>query len=111
MILEILAFILVSWIFWAFARGPLSKYIGFKVCAICAAVAGTWIILLGARLIFGFSADSLIIGILMGQSITGIMYAFEDYVKKKDLNRTWLILRIFIILIGTLVAYVLLRYV
>lgn len=49
------------------------KITGIKLCAICSAVSGTWLILLFLYFIKG-NADPLAIGILMGGSAVGIMY-------------------------------------
>ncbi|RME54933.1 DUF1049 domain-containing protein [Candidatus Woesearchaeota archaeon] len=79
-----------------------------KVCAVCGAVSLTWLALLVLKF-FGYGIDSLIIGILMGQSVTGWMYVFEK--KAKELgkpNSLWL--KIFIILLGTAFVYYLINF-
>lgn len=72
-----------------------------KICAICAAVSLTWVSLIILKLI-GYTIDKLILGILMGQSIVGIMY----YIEKKMKNKLLLSFsRLFIIAFGTLIVY------
>jgi len=86
----------------------LRKQVKHKICAICGAVSLTWITLLILTYL-GFAIDPLIIGILMGESVTGIMYLFERKIKSK--NKSHLLgLKIFIILLGTALVYFLLTY-
>src|SRR3989344_333750 len=95
--------IFVLFVLFASMRGQVYKRFGFKFCAICAAVSLTWIGLLTAKL-SGWQIDTLLLGILMGESITGIMYLFENIAKKKGKsNLLWL--KIIIILLGTLTVY------
>ena len=95
--------IFVLFVLFASMGGPIYKRFGFKVCAICAAVSLTWIGLLTAKL-SGWQIDTLLLGILMGESITGIMYLFENIAKKKGKsNLLWL--KVIIILLGTLTVY------
>lgn len=47
------------------------------ICALCAAVSTTWILLL-ALLYTGKEIDPILIGILMGGSAVGLMYYLED---------------------------------
>ena len=49
------------------------EWSGFKVCALCAAVSTTWLILL-AWWGLGGGVDPLLIGILMGGSAVGVLY-------------------------------------
>ena len=48
-----------------------------NVCALCASVSTTWIVLL-VLLYTGSVIDPLLIGILMGGSIVGVMYFLEE---------------------------------
>ncbi len=75
----------------------------FKICSICIAVSFTWLILL-LGYIFGWNIDPILIAVLMGQSITGIMYKMEDYFKKHKLSDFWIV-RIYIIIAGILIIY------
>ena len=95
--------IFVLFVLFASVRGTVYKRFGFKFCAICAAVSLTWIGLLIAKL-SGWQIDTLLLGILMGESITGIMYLFENTAKKKGKNNL-LWLKVIIILLGTLTVY------
>ena len=95
--------IFALFVLFASVRGPIYKRFGFKFCAICAAVSLTWTGLLIARL-SGWQIDTLLLGILMGESITGIMYLFENIAKKEGKsNLLWL--KVIIILLGTLTVY------
>lgn len=106
MISTILAVIFVLFVFYVLIRTSLYKKFGFKLCAICTAVSTTWIALLILRF-RGIVIDPLLIGILMGQSITGVMYLFENRAKKQGKNNIrWM--KVFIILLGTALAYLLL---
>jgi hypothetical protein len=53
-----------------------------KICALCAAVSTTWILLL-TFLYIGKEVDPLIIGILMGGSAVGLMYYLENRLPEK----------------------------
>lgn len=106
MIIWTLFGIMVLFVLFAFLREPFHKKFGFKVCAICAAVGLTWVVLLILRF-SGFVVDSLLIGILMGESIVGIMYLFENKAKKRG-KKNLLWLKVIIIIIGTLLVYLLL---
>ena len=57
---------------------------GFKVCALCASVSSTWILLL-ILMWSGSSVDPLLIGVLMGGSVVGLMYLLEEKVPKRYL--------------------------
>ncbi len=79
------------------------KKLPFNICSICIAVSFTWLILL-VGFILGWNIDPVLIAVLMGQSITGIMYAMENYFKSHKLSDFWIV-RIYIIVAGTLVIY------
>ena len=53
-----------------------------QICALCAAVSTTWILLL-ALLYMGKGIDPLVIGILMGGSAVGLMYYLENKLPEK----------------------------
>lgn len=107
MILYILLGILALFIFYALIRAPLSKIIKTKICAICGAVSTTWIFLLILTYL-GYFDNKLLIAILMGESITGIMYFYERKIEKTKYK--WMLLfKIAIILAGTAIAYYILK--
>mgnify|MGYP001558037066 CR=1 FL=1 len=108
MIGYVLLGMLLLYIFYLIFSGLFTKITKIKLCAICAAVSTTWIILLILKFVFNYNMNSLIIGILMGQSITGLMYLLENYAKRIN-NKRLLMLRIFVILIGTFIVYEILR--
>jgi len=78
----ILSIIILYFLFAFFLRDLIGKIVGRKPCAICAAVSLTWFGSLVLKFL-GFPADDLLIGILMGGSVVGIMYALEDFFKEK----------------------------
>lgn len=55
----------------------LRSFTSLQVCALCGAVSGTWLGLLGTRFA-GMSVDPALLGLLIGGSIVGAMYAVED---------------------------------
>lgn len=69
-----------------------------NICSICAAVSFTWIFLL-ILWVLGYEVSMLSIGILMGMSVTGLMYKTEGFYKKKDVHNFWFV-RLILILGG-----------
>lgn len=63
--------LVITWIFYF-----LRKFAPIKICAVCAGVAGTWILGLVARY-FGYQVDESLLGMLMGGSVVGIMYQID----------------------------------
>ncbi len=78
-----------------------------KVCAICTAVSLTW---LGVFIMYIFNMHNEIawLGIMMGGSVIGLMYKVDEYMKKNNYKRIWLI-RIFIVVFGFLFVYFLIE--
>lgn len=106
MILWALIGIFVLFVVFSFLRETIHRISGIKICSICSAVSLTWITLLALK-IGGMEISPILIGILMGESITGIMYLFERKAKKSGKNRI-LWLKSVIIILGTLLVYLLL---
>lgn len=50
---------------------------GIKICALCAAAASTWLVLL-VLFFINQSADPVLIAVLMGGSVVGLMYLLVD---------------------------------
>ena len=48
----------------------------FKICPVCAGVAGTWLWMLPAKFL-GWQVDMTILALLMGGSVVGIAYQLE----------------------------------
>ena len=90
-----------------FVKPIVNRHFRWNICGICVAVASTWLLLFAFR-IAGLSADPLLIGILMGMSITGVMYKMEAMYKKNGLRFLW-IARLIIILGGFYFIVFLLR--
>ncbi len=78
-------YILISIIFFFFLFLFAKKYFGRfekRFCVICASVSLTWIFFLMLQFT-GFFSDKIILGLLIGSSITGIYYSLERIVKEK----------------------------
>ncbi|MEM5802066.1 MAG: hypothetical protein QXQ18_01635 [Candidatus Aenigmatarchaeota archaeon] len=97
------------YIFWLVAKGLIAKIFKRKLCAICATVTTTWILLFVLKFL-GYEIPILILGILMGESVTGLMYWVEKKAREKG-EKKLLILRPLIIILGTIFIYFLLRFV
>ena len=92
-----------AYVAWLVIAVPVKKLLKLDICAICAAVSSTWLALL-ALYYAGYRIDPLMPAILMGQSVTGLMYMYERRVKKTKFR--WpLAFRIFFPLGGTLLVY------
>jgi len=74
----------------AMLKPILPKGLSKKACAICLAVALTWLILLFLSWT-GVVVDPMLIGILMGMSVVGMMYKLEDVFQRRQLKHFWLI--------------------
>lgn len=79
----------------------------FGVCAICVAVSLTWLSML-VMWFFNFAISLVSLGILMGMSITGIMYKLEDLYKKKEMRNFWFV-RLVVVVGGFYIVYQLLN--
>lgn len=105
MIWLVLISILVLYVLFALTKDFIKKKFRITICAVCIAVSLTWLVLLVLYFAKMFD-DKLIISILMGQSIVGLMYSFDERFKS---NNSIAALKIFIILFGTLFVYYLLK--
>jgi hypothetical protein len=95
------------YVFWLIVKKPISRFIKLKICAICATVTSTWLFLWILKFL-GYEIPFLILGILMGESLTGLMYYLEKRAKKQ---KHILLLRPVVIFLGTLVIYLLIKFV
>ncbi len=103
MIFGVLIGIFALFVLFVFIREPIHKKFGVKICSVCAAVCLTWIALVVLK-ILGIQVSDILIGILMGESVTGVMYLFDNTREKKETKRmSWL--KVLIILSGTLLVY------
>lgn len=82
----------------AIIKPYLQPSVSFNICAICIAVASTWLILLAMSL-FGSDVSLITLSTLMGMSISGIMYKLETIFSENKLQNFWLV-RIIIVLGG-----------
>lgn len=71
----------------ALLKPYLQKAVPFNICAICLAVSLTWLALL--PLFFLGKIEPLPLAILMGMSLTGIMYKLETIFKRHKLKNFW----------------------
>ncbi len=58
------------------------RTIGKEFCVLCASVTATWVVLL-IGVIINLWADKMVIGVLMGTSLTGAYYFLESKVDKE----------------------------
>lgn len=90
----------------AYSKPYLKTRIQWNICAMCGAVFLTWLTLLIAWL-FGAAVSPLAVGILMGMSVSGLMYKLEPFYKKMRIRNFWFV-RIVIIIGGFYGVYLLL---
>ncbi len=79
----------------------LSRFLSYKVCAICAGVSGTWMLMLGARFL-GYPIDPAVLAMLLGGSVVGVAYQLE---KKLPQKRSALLWKVLFIPAGFVAAY------
>lgn len=91
----------------ALIKPNLQPRIPFNICAICAAVSATWLGLLIAWLL-GTEVPLITIAILLGMSITGIMYKMEEFYKKAHIRNFWFV-RLIVIVGGYYLVHELLK--
>lgn len=72
-------------------------------CSMCAAVSGTWLVLL-VLWSLGKVNDPVLIAVLMGESVVGGMYLFERMARRAG-REALLIFRFPLVLAGTLAVY------
>lgn len=80
MITIVLGAITLLFIAYASLKGWIEKIFNLKICTLCAAVATTWIMMLAMK-VLGIYADKTITGILIGESVAGIMYGLSGKTK------------------------------
>lgn len=71
----------------ALSKPFMQKVLPFKICSICLAVSITWLCLLAP--FFLEKIDSMPIAILMGMSLTGVMYKLEAIFEQHKLQNFW----------------------
>lgn len=75
---------------------------GLRFCVLCASLAGTWLVLL-VLYRAGMYGNTLLLALLMGQSVTGLHYLLE-----KRVPESLLVFRLPFVLTLTALAYLLL---
>ncbi len=84
-----------------------TKILPWNLCAICAAVSLTWVILLVLFWI-GLMTDPIPLAVLMGMSVTGIMSKVAAAYERRRLNFAWMA-RLIVILGGFLTVVSVIR--
>jgi len=92
--------IVLLFILFVLLKPSLDKLLRIRFCALCASVASTWLWML-VLLFLQYPIDIPLLAILLGESVTGIMYRLSYTLKPKRNPLTG----IFIILVGTTLAY------
>lgn len=82
-IVSILGITVFAWLF--------NKLLPYKVCAICAGVSGTWLLMLLMRF-QGYPVDTAILAMLLGASVAGIAYQLEKKLPEKRSQLLWKVL-------------------
>ncbi|MBI5370307.1 hypothetical protein HZA85_03920 [Candidatus Uhrbacteria bacterium] len=67
----------------------IQRFVPWNLCAICVAVSLTWILLLVLERTSIF-VDPVEMGVLMGMSVTGLMYAVAHLYQKHHLKHLWI---------------------
>ncbi len=80
----------------ALIKPYINSKLPFNMCAICAAVSLTWLSLL-VMWFMGYTVSILALGILMGMSVTGIMYKSEGLYKNFKIKNFWFVRLVIII--------------
>jgi hypothetical protein len=99
--MTVVSLVLIAIIILFFLSLAANSIFNSKICSICVSISLTWIGLLSLYWL-GYVLNTLIIGILMGQSITGVYYLAE-----KKTNETLHLFRLPFLLTLTLAAYLL----
>lgn len=95
----------ILYFFFAFTKSFWVKvFFNINVCAFCLAVGTTWLWMLIARAFGLLEIDSIALAILLGNTIVGMMWKFEDYYKNHDFKR-WYIIRLFYFVGAQLLVY------
>lgn len=94
----------IVWVFIAiivlfYTTSFLKPLLNINLCSICLAVSLSWITLLVLR-VFGLFDNSLIIALLVGESVVGGYYLWDRQAKK-----SWLIFRLPVLLTLTFIAW------
>jgi len=102
--MSLIPLILIPALYFAVAllKPYFEKTIPFRICAICLAVSLTWLGLLPLFFLGKIEAEP--IAILMGMSVTGIMYKFEEVFKQHKLKNFWFV-RVILIIGGFYLIY------
>lgn len=83
-----LATIPVLYLLTAFVKPVIQPHLRFNLCSICVAVSLTWLGLLVGWLT-RIDVSTVTLAILMGMSVTGIMYKSEALYKKHRIRHFW----------------------
>ena len=105
--MEYLPLIIIPTIYFVVAmiKPLIQKLSPWNICAICSAVSTAWLIML-ILWIVDVNISETMIGIMMGMSVTGIMYKAEALYKDKKIKNFWFVRLLMIV--GGLYSIVLL---
>ncbi|HLC72353.1 MAG TPA: hypothetical protein VJH37_02110 [Candidatus Nanoarchaeia archaeon] len=101
MLTLVLLMIVFLFFLFTFFKRTLQKLLPFSFCALCASVFLTWTGLFILSF-FAVPLDTTLLGILMGESITGLMYKLT---LRQQLQSKNPVLSLLLILLGTSIAY------
>ncbi|MDD3647215.1 MAG: hypothetical protein PHS44_01815 [Candidatus Dojkabacteria bacterium] len=87
----ILSITVLFFVFTLIISPLLKRYLGIRLCAICAASSTTWLTLLVFKTTHFLDVDETLLGVLFGGSVVGIMYALRDKYKELKLRDFWII--------------------
>jgi len=103
--MELIPLITVPALFLAIAllKPHVQPRVPWGICAMCGSVFGTWL-LLGALWLAGAAVPPLAIGILMGMSVSGLIYKLEPVYERHHVRNFWFV-RVAIVLAGYAAVY------
>lgn len=104
--LVLITILLLFFLFALVISKAVKKITGYKLCAICSACSTTWISLLVLRQLNLVEVENSLIAVLAGGSVVGIMFELQEYFKKNNIKRFWIV-RLMVIIIGFHLAYAL----
>lgn len=82
----------IFYFFYAFTKKFWVKvFFNINVCAFCLAVGTTWLWMLIARAFGVLDIDNMVIALLLGHTVVGMLWKFEDYYKGHGFKKFYII--------------------
>lgn len=106
MITLVLSIITLLFFFFALIKEIMEKILRVRLCALCMSVAVTWLGMFFLKSM-GYAIDVVLLAILMGESITGILYRTVYSLKRKSGAAS--LLDLGILTVGTMGVYFLIK--